>query len=298
MTEYAPTPFLGLKRPVVNTGQQWKTQDYIVDNFGAIDNAFDGLGTTPGAELTRARARLGSTGGLSLVSTTHALQTGPTGGQNLAMGTAGIQSRNNGLAGTLTLNPNGGQVMAGDDISLGLIRPSSVAASGGTSSINENGSFLFTGVSYVRLTDCFPRNAGTYEAVFHVTSLGVVAGQSCYINSTNGATHRATNAYRRAGFGGSGTWAFAGAVGVSQGFVTPADPPASGFTLRVTAHLAAWASEQSKYEFTLLSDNGSGEYFMGIMLNTVAEADTGMRFGITSGTMTGRGYVRQLGIAE
>lgn len=68
MTEYAPTPFLGLKRPQVNTGQQWKTQDYIVDNFNAIEAfavATDGRAdqiekfTVPGAVGTTPAGYLG-----------------------------------------------------------------------------------------------------------------------------------------------------------------------------------------------------------------------------------------------
>lgn len=57
--------------------------------------------------------RATSTTEASLTSTGHALQTGPTSGLNLAVDGDEIQARNNGAAGTLYLNAEGGLVSAG-----------------------------------------------------------------------------------------------------------------------------------------------------------------------------------------
>ena len=40
MTELAPTPEIGFVLPQVNTGQQWRTDEYIVGNFQKADAAF------------------------------------------------------------------------------------------------------------------------------------------------------------------------------------------------------------------------------------------------------------------
>jgi hypothetical protein len=40
MTEYAPTPETGFLLPVPNTGQQWKTDEYVVNNFNKADTKF------------------------------------------------------------------------------------------------------------------------------------------------------------------------------------------------------------------------------------------------------------------
>lgn len=40
MTEYAPTDELGLVLPIPNTGQAWRTDEYIVNNFNKVDDGF------------------------------------------------------------------------------------------------------------------------------------------------------------------------------------------------------------------------------------------------------------------
>lgn len=70
----------------------------------------DGTYTT---NLTGPQIRLTSTTALSLSSTAHAFQVGPTGAQNLRMSPTYFQAVNNGATASLYLNPLGGTVFAG-----------------------------------------------------------------------------------------------------------------------------------------------------------------------------------------
>lgn len=64
-------------------------------------------------QVTALRLRLTSTGDASLTSTTHAFQAGDTAGQNLIIDNNEIMARNNGLAGNLLINNDGGDVTIG-----------------------------------------------------------------------------------------------------------------------------------------------------------------------------------------
>jgi hypothetical protein len=67
-----------------------------------------------GTTLSVERLRGTSTGGVSLSSSTHALQTGLTDGANLAFDANEIQARNDGAAGTMSINRLGGDVDIGN----------------------------------------------------------------------------------------------------------------------------------------------------------------------------------------
>jgi hypothetical protein len=67
-----------------------------------------------GTTLSVERFRGTSTGGVSLSSSTHALQTGLTDGANLAFDANEIQARNSGAAGSISINRLGGNVDIGD----------------------------------------------------------------------------------------------------------------------------------------------------------------------------------------
>jgi hypothetical protein len=67
-----------------------------------------------GTTLVVERLRGTSTGGMSLSSSTHALQTGLTDGANLAFDANEVQARNSGAAGTMSINRLGGDVDIGN----------------------------------------------------------------------------------------------------------------------------------------------------------------------------------------
>lgn len=95
-----------------------------------------------------ARLRLLATGDAGLASTGHALQIGTTASTNLIIDPNEIQARNNGVAGTLTLNGNGGTVSCGSALTAaGKITTNSggLEVNGSTSTwyIGSNGYQMF-----------------------------------------------------------------------------------------------------------------------------------------------------------
>lgn len=69
-------------------------------------------------DLTADTVRITGTTELTLASTTHPFQVGPSSAQNLATDTDEIQSRNNGAAAALNFNPHGGDINIGDAASI------------------------------------------------------------------------------------------------------------------------------------------------------------------------------------
>jgi hypothetical protein len=91
------------------------TETKIAD--GAVTNAkIDGVDASKvsGTTLVVDRLRGVSTGGMSLTSSTHGLQVGPTDGGNLAFDGNDIQARSDGAAGDISINRLGGDVDIGN----------------------------------------------------------------------------------------------------------------------------------------------------------------------------------------
>lgn len=82
----------------------------ITSGFGAINNGTSGM--------TSNTIRLTSTTDASLTSTGHAFQIGPSNSQNIIMDNNEIMARSNGVAATLNLNFDGGDVYVGGGLTV------------------------------------------------------------------------------------------------------------------------------------------------------------------------------------
>lgn len=82
--------------------------------------------------LTSALVRLPDAGDVSLASTDHPFQIGPSGGSNLVMDVNEIMARNNGATASLHLNEAGGDVWVGQSGGANIRAPNGNAIIGGT----------------------------------------------------------------------------------------------------------------------------------------------------------------------
>lgn len=97
------------------------------DGSEAMEGALDmgGFSISNVADLTGSGGlnfgtlRLTGTGEATLASTTHPFQIGPTAGANLIMDQDEIQTRNNGAAAAMSINPAGGTVTLGGALTIG-----------------------------------------------------------------------------------------------------------------------------------------------------------------------------------
>lgn len=168
---------------------------------------------------------LTSTTDLTLTSTGHAFQAGPSTGANVAIDTDEIQARNNGAAATLKVNEHGGNVQLG-------IAGSTVNAPG---TLQENGQRVYS--------------AGNLPPRLSVTSLGTedlntITTAGWYVQATAASATLARN-YPVAGVGGT-LEVIKGATGsTTQRFVTaPSDAstPATWTRIYTGTSWSAWAS--------------------------------------------------------
>lgn len=88
----------------------------ILARIGKIERRMNRVGAAV-YSVVAALGRFTSPTEASLSSTDHALQTGPTSGSNLAMDGDEVQARVAGAAGRLNLNPHGGLVALGNNVS-------------------------------------------------------------------------------------------------------------------------------------------------------------------------------------
>ena len=92
---------------------------FVVYNSGNVLRFYNGadlITMDSSGELSALRLRLSSTTDASLSSTGHAFQVGPTNSQNIIMDNNEIQARSNGVANTLYLNFDGGDIYAGGGV--------------------------------------------------------------------------------------------------------------------------------------------------------------------------------------
>ena len=123
----------------------------VINAVGSSINAGDNLNATSGA-VTALTGRLTSTTDVSLTSTSHALQIGPTSGVNLRMDNNEILVANNGAAATLNINPNADIALAGSSNTvtmngrwLSTHYPWAMSAGTATTSTSGNVSVTFPG---------------------------------------------------------------------------------------------------------------------------------------------------------
>lgn len=132
---------------------------------------FTGTATAP-------RARLTSTSSVTLTSTDHALQIGPTSGPNIAADRNEIQSRNNGTASELYLNLDGGSVDIGS-----ATEPSLLTARGGLKSLGVG---TFEGAAaYVFSNDTNATVSGSKSTALRFQANGTETGHVGFLGSTN-----------------------------------------------------------------------------------------------------------------
>lgn len=106
-------------------GTAWNPTGEGQGFYGFVSSAWvklDNVGVSGPISVTDVTAsgnvRLTNTNEVTLASTNHALQIGLSSGQNLAFDTNEIQSRNNGAAAVLELNPHGGTINTGGAVDI------------------------------------------------------------------------------------------------------------------------------------------------------------------------------------
>lgn len=86
----------------------------VADSVSTTLLAADDI-TATGDVIAQGRVHAYGSGDVALASTLHALQAGPSGGENVAIDGNEVMSRNNGAASTLNINADGGKVIIGQN---------------------------------------------------------------------------------------------------------------------------------------------------------------------------------------
>ena len=308
MATLPPTPNLGLVLPDPGTGEPFSTTQFN-GWMTTIDSALANTFTKP-------RLRLTDTSDASLTSTNHALQIGPTTGQNLIMDSNEIMTRDNGAGGNLFINGEGtGVTQVGNRNSrvyLGGLPsfcalPTAVSAPGGTSTISTSDTdayVQFESASSVRFTNLFAEDEGAggfaaYEFWLYLTaSPSTAATQLIFLGLSGGTTARSTlqSEYRYIQ-GAGGDWLVGGSAGLQQdASIMPAGTSAiTGAVVHGHVYHALSSSERTKIEYEVVSDIGTGTRCVGFVYNNSVDVDDGLRFGRAgTGTVTGRLYCKRV----
>lgn len=309
MSLLPPTPNLGLQLPNPSTGQPYSRAG---ENawWTTVDSAFGDLWGMANPATQRLRADNSSD--MSLTSTAHGFQIGPTGGTNLRGDNNELQVATNGVASQMNIQPEGGILLLGkaasDPVYLGgtplhSVNPTAVSVSGGSALIDANGWTGFTSVSSMRLTEIFAGYSGydAFEFLWEITdSPAPGTSQPLLMGLANGTTTRSTlqSVYR--GFSDSAT-----ATMLAGGTGTNASDCNIGFTGNIAlpstvvhgnVYFPMSSGERTLITYRGATNVGNGTFYEGTVINTVPQVDDGLRIGRGgSGVVTGRLYMRRIG---
>jgi hypothetical protein len=95
---------------------------------------------------------------------------------------------------------SGGNVALDSELGLSLITPTSIAATGGSSSISSTGAVNFTSVSAISLNNVFSSNYTNYRIVVNYTG-GQTSGYGTRLRLRVSDTDNSNNSYKTSGFG-------------------------------------------------------------------------------------------------
>lgn len=299
------TPNLDLYLPGGGSSGLWVPDevadiDKINQNMQKIDTAIGNLWGM--ANPANQRFRSTGTGDVSLSSTTHPLQLGPSSGSNMRFDNNEIQSVLNGAADAFSLNALGGNVNIGDDgswvkagdLQVARIHPTSANPAAGTATIGANGKVNCTGCTSVRINNAFPGNEIGYEVVVDLFDISGTA-TNLYAGLATGGVTETSVSTGWLGFGAAGWGSNGGANGTSNPPITGGDSNSTGgiFIFRVFNPMSG--AERTKMIWEGVHDLNSGERFVGWLQNTQISANDGFRFGVNGGgTFQAAISIRQL----
>lgn len=298
------TPNLDLYLPGGGSSGLWVPDevadiDKINQNMQKVDTAIGDLWGMANPSTQRFRSSSGND--VSLVSTTHPFQLGPTAGSNLRADGNEIQSVVNGAADTLGLNIEGGDVNIGNDgsvVSLGgikssRIKPTSANPAGGTATINSANKVDISACTSVRINGAFA-NELAYEVLVYVWDVSGTA-TNLYAGLSVGGTNETALRTGWMGFGQSSWGANGGDVATTNPSICGTVTGLTGGAYRFVVFLPGSSAERTKMFYDGVHDNNNGERFAGWVHDTNIAATDGFRFGVTGGgNFTGVISIRQL----
>jgi len=292
------TPNLNLTLAIPGSNEPFDT-NMVNTNFTAID-------TWVGApSLSKSTMRVTGTGGVSLITTGHPFQIGPSTAQNVAMGTNQIQSRNNGAKSELQLNRSGGAVAIGNMYFEQIVPTSAGVAGGGSATIDADDKVTLSGVGSVRLTSLFDASAGAnsnsvFEFFWYMTdSPAPGSSQPLFLGLASDATFRTTlrSVYRGFSDATSGTMTFGGSSTDSQdcNIGMTGNVAITGAVIHGYVYHALSAGERTKIIVDAISDQDSLSRWDAVVYNSVSQVDNGLRLGRGgTGTVSGQFYCRRI----